>query len=107
MPFTGTLRIRGREYSARAVTGKAEWLAVPYGYSDGTHVNFKPQLLVHVEYLKNFNTPPKKWKKTAQTWLNAFWVPPSCCIGMEIDRWSAGPKPRGKGWKKGLEEAYP
>lgn len=107
MPFTGLLRSRGREFAAKAVSGKAQWLAVPYGYSDGTHVDFKPQLLVEVEYLKNFNTPPKHWKKTPQTWVRIAWVTPASCFGMEIDVGGAGPRPKGKGWKRGLQEAYP
>jgi hypothetical protein len=107
MPFTGRLQIRGKVYAAKAVTGKAMWIAVPYGYSDGTHVEFKPQLLVEVQYLKNFNTPPKHWKKTPKTWVHTAWVSPATCFEMDIDQAGAGPKPSGKGWKKGLEEAYP
>jgi hypothetical protein len=108
MPYTGYIKSRGREYSAKAVSGKAMWIAVPYGFSDGTHVDFKPQLLVEVEYLKNFNTPPKKWgKPTAKTWTHRVWVTPGMCFEMNIDKAGAGPKPHGKGWKRGLDEAYP
>ena len=110
MPFTGYVTLRGRTYAARTVTGIAKWFAVPFGYSDGTHVNFKPRLLVEVETLKNFNTPPKKYRvgdrPPAWTWVGRYWVSAWEQKGLDIDTKSAGPRPHGKGWKKGLPEAY-
>jgi len=111
MPFTGTVRIRGRVYAARTVTGIAEWVAVPHGYSDGTHIDYRPKLMVEVEILKNFNTPPAKLrvggKIPARTWIKLDWVSPYATIsGLEIDIVPAGPRPSGKAWKKMLKGVY-
>lgn len=106
MPFTGYVTIRGRTYAARTVTGIAKWFAVPFGYGE----DFKPRLLVQIETLKNFNTPPKKYmvegKLLARTWVGRYWVSAWEQKGLDIDTKSAGPRPHGKGWKKGLPEAY-
>lgn len=115
MPFTGTLTVRhhGKDkVYAAALDGTPEWVKVPHGYSDGTHVNFKPQLGVRVAVLKNHNTLPKKMRVggriPAKSWMTVYWVPRGRggLEGMEVDWASAGPKPEGKGWGKGLEEVY-
>lgn len=110
MPFTGLYerKINGkiRYYSARLENPKARWIAAPYGFSDGTHVDWKPKLVVELQVLKNFNTPPKNKGITPDSWVHHILVPAvnAKAWGFDVDMDSAGPKPSGKGWKKGLEE---
>lgn len=110
MPFTGSVEIRGRVYAARTVTGIAQWVAVPHGYSDGTHVDYKPRLMVEVEMLKNYHTPPVKWrvagKIPAKGWAGRGWISAFGSHTLDVDIESAGPRPKGKGWKKALQEVY-
>lgn len=116
MPFTGLYtRIIHRDlkiYSARLEDPKARWVAVPHGFSDGAHVDFKPKLVVEIAYLKNFNTPPMKFRRNgkilARSWVQHVLIPAETAknLGFDVDLESAGPKPGGKGWKKGLEEVF-
>lgn len=116
MPLTGTYtRIicgKLKVYSARLEDPKARWVAVPHGFSDGTHVEFKPKLVVEIAYLRNFNTPPMKFRRNgkipAQSWIQHLLIPAVTAknLGFDVDLESAGPRPSGKGWWKGLEEVY-
>lgn len=118
MPYTGALTVRqhGKDkmYAAALAGDPPEWVKVPHGYSDGTHVDFKPQLGVRVAVLKNHNTPPRKMLERtggripAESWRTVYWVPRGSggIEGVEVDWAVAGPKPEGKGWGKGLEEVY-
>jgi len=116
MPFTGYIELKrpgGKKsgYLARLTDDKPQWYAVWGLMADSP----KPKLYVHVELLKNFNTPPNKLiasnegKIPARSWISGALISPQKAIdsGLAVDMSNVPPRPHGKGWAKKLQEVYP